>query len=417
MRINASRAFAVAALVLALSRISLGYSVLAHEALIDAAWEANLKPLLLKRFPGASAEQLREAHAHMYGGAIIQDLGYYPFGNKFFSDLAHYVRSGDFVEVLLAEAQDLNEYAFALGTLQHYAADSTGHPIGTNRSVPLLFPKLFQKFGAVVTYEEGPSAHLRTEFAFDVAQVAKGRYAAEAYHDFIGFKVSKTVLERAFMKTYGVELKAIFPNLDLSLGTYQYAVSTLIPEMTRVAWQTRKDEIAKLTPDITREKFLYGLSRASYEKEWGKGYQKPGALAKFLSFLFRILPKIGPLKVLAFKPLTPETEQLFVASFNSSLERFRGFLAEVDAGRLDLENKNNDTGKPTRAGEYGLADEAYAKLLDKLAADKFKGVTPEMRENILAFYKDLSAPLQNKKDRKEWQKTLQALNELKALQK
>jgi len=165
-------------LVLALSRISFGYSVLAHEALIDAVWEANLKPLLLKRFPGASAEQLREAHAHMYGGAIIQDLGYYPFGNKFFSDLAHYVRSGDFVEVLLAEAQDLNEYAFALGTLQHYAADSTGHPIGTNRSVPLLFPKLFQKFGAVVTYEEGPSAHLRTEFAFDVAQVAK------AYHVF-----------------------------------------------------------------------------------------------------------------------------------------------------------------------------------------------------------------------------------------
>ncbi|MEP7270682.1 MAG: zinc dependent phospholipase C family protein [Acidobacteriota bacterium] len=417
MRMNASHTFIAAALVLALSSPSLGYSVLTHEALVDATWESHLKPLLLKRFPGSTVEQLREAHAHAYGGAIIQDLGYYPFGNKFFSDLAHYVRSGDFVEMLLAEAQDINEYSFALGALQHHAADNNGHPIATNRSVPLLFPKLRQKFGPVVTYEDGPSAHLRTEFGFDVSQVAKGNFAADAYHDFIGFKVSKSLLERAFARTYGLELKSVFPNLDLALGTYQYAVSTLIPEMTKVAWQTRKDEIVKLTPGATRDKFVYSLSRASYEKEWGKTYKGPGALAKFLSCLFRILPKIGPLKALAFKPLTPEAEQLFIASFNASLDRYRVYLGQVEAGHLDLENQNNDTGKLTRAGEYRLADRAYAKLLDKLADEKFQGVTPAMRANILAFYNDLDAPLETKKDRDEWKKTLQALTELKAFQR
>lgn len=84
-------------------------------------------PTLLKRFPNASPDKLLQAHAYVYGGAIIQDMGYYPFGNKFFSDLTHYVRSGDFVLALIAESRDLNEYSFALGALAHYAADTSGH--------------------------------------------------------------------------------------------------------------------------------------------------------------------------------------------------------------------------------------------------------------------------------------------------
>src|ERR1700743_121964 len=96
-----------------------GYSVLAHEAIIDAAWKDGIVPLLLSRFPYATPEELLEAHSYAYGGAIIQDLGYYPFGSKFFSDLTHYVRSGDFVLALLRDAQDLNEYAFALGAAAH----------------------------------------------------------------------------------------------------------------------------------------------------------------------------------------------------------------------------------------------------------------------------------------------------------
>ena len=162
-----------------------GYSVLTHEAIIDAAWKDSIVPVLLKRFPNATPEQLLQAHAYAYGGAIIQDMGYYPFGNAFFSDLTHYVRSGDFVLALIEESRDLNEYAFALGALAHYAADASGHPIATNRAVPMMYPKLARKYGPVVTYEDQPSAHAKVEFGYDVDQVAEGSYAPKAYHDFI----------------------------------------------------------------------------------------------------------------------------------------------------------------------------------------------------------------------------------------
>src|SRR3984893_3345089 len=117
------RAFAIMALVLSLSWPSktAAYAVLSHEAIIDSVWDTNIRPLLLKRFPGATGEQIKEAHGYAYAGVIIQDMGYYPHGSFFFSDLTHYVRSGDFVLALLRDAKDLDGYAFALGALAHYA--------------------------------------------------------------------------------------------------------------------------------------------------------------------------------------------------------------------------------------------------------------------------------------------------------
>src|SRR5580700_6249485 len=185
------------------------YSILAHEAIIDAAWTVGLRDLLLQRFPDATKEQLKDAHAYAYGGAIIQDLGYYPHGSHFFSDLTHYCRSGDFILALLRDSKDLNGYAFALGALSHYAADNDGHALGTNPSVPILYPKLEKKYGDVVTYEQDPLAHLKTEFGFDVLEVAKQRYAPDTYHDFIGFEVDKALLDQAFRETYGLELKSV----------------------------------------------------------------------------------------------------------------------------------------------------------------------------------------------------------------
>jgi len=405
---------ATSLIVLGLSQIAPGYSVLTHQAIIDSSWDNSIKPLLLKRYPQATAEQLREAHAYAYGGAIIQDMGYYPFGSKFFTDLAHYVRSGDLLEVMIAEAQDLNEFAFAIGALAHYAADNNGHSIAVNRAVPILYPKLRVRYGDKVTYVENPTAHLRTEFGFDVVQMARGRYASDAYHDFIGFKVSKPVLERAFKKTYGLEIKDVFTNLDLALGTYRRAVSTVIPEMTKVAWQTKKDEIEKNNPGITREKFLYQMSRAEYEKEYGKQYNKPGVLANTLAFLVRILPKVGPLKTLSFKPPTPEAERMYIESVNATLELYRTLLGSVDAGKLGLQNKDFDTGEPTRAGEYQLADQTYAKLVNKLADKHFENMTADLRQNILTFFGDLNAPVFIRRDKDDWRKTLSALEKLKA---
>jgi hypothetical protein len=384
--------------VLSLGELASGYSVLTHEALIDSSWDSEIKPLLLARFPSTQGDALREAHAYVYGGAIIQDMGYYPLGSKFFSDLTHYVRSGDFIQALLRDASDVNEYAFALGALAHYAADNEGHPIAVNRAVPMSYPKLYREYGPEVTYEENPAAHLKTEFAFDVLQVARGAYASEAYHDFIGFKVSKPLLERAFADTYSVELKSVFRDLDLALGTYRYSVSRVIPEMTKSAWSAKKKDIQKEQTGITEQKFVYRMTRANYEKEWKGHYSRPGFGARTLAFVFRIMPKVGPFKALAFKVPPPEAEKLFVASFDATSRRYRAALAEVRSGRPQLINENFDLGRPTRLGEYGKADDAYAKLLEKL--DGAGNVTPELRANILAFYGNSNGP-QSEKARTE----------------
>lgn len=414
LMLKISRVIALFAFMLSIAPSSFGYSVLTHQAIIDSAWKDSIKPLLLKRFPQATDEQLREAHAYVYGGAIIQDMGYYPFGSKFFTDLLHYTRSGDFVEELLKQSQDLNEYAFAIGALAHYCADNNGHSLGVNRAVPLAYPKLRAKYGDAVTYAEDPSAHIKTEFSFDVVQVANGRYKRDAYHDFIGFKVSKPLLERAFARTYGIEMKDLFTSLDLAIGTFRRAVSGLIPEMTRVAWELKKDEIEKSTPGITRDQFVYNLSRVDYEKDYGKDYNKPGVGAKMTAWLVRIMPKVGPLKPLAFKPPTPEAERFFMESFNATVECYRTMLVDVRNEKLQLESRDFDTGKPTRAGEYLLADEAYAKLLEKLAKKNFETASAELRQDILAFYGDLSAPIATKKHKDDWQDTLRALDKLKA---
>jgi hypothetical protein len=406
----------ISALLLACPAIRMeAYSVLTHEAIIDSAWDQSIKPLLLQRYPDTTPEQLIDAHAYAYGGAIIQDMGYYPFGSKFFSDLAHYVRSGDFVEALLRDAQDVNELAFAIGALAHYAADNCGHPIAVNKSVAMLYPKLRTKYGPDVTYAEDPGAHLKTEFGFDVVQIANGRYAPKAYHDFIGFQVSKPVLERAFVDTYGLKLEDVFTSVDLAIGTYRHTVSAVIPEMTKTAWAAKKDEIVKLTPGTTRAKFVYNLSRASYRKEWGSQYERPGFFARFLAFVFRIVPKVGPFKGLGFKPATPETERLFMASFNSTLDHDRTYMQQVrNSTTPPLSNENLDLGRTTRAGQYKLADATYAKLLDKLSGKGYATTPAELRADILTFYSDLNGPIDTKKHEDRWRKTLQELNQLKA---
>ena len=400
-------------IVCSLSQVCNGYSILTHEEIVDLLWAEQIKPLLLQKFPGATDEDLRKAHAYAYGGCLIQDMGYYPFGNKLFSDLVHYVRSGDFVEALFAEATDINEFAFALGSLAHYVADTVGHPT-INTAVALEFPKLKAKYGSSVTYAQDPKAHIRTEFGFDVVQVAKQRYTSDSYHDFIGFEVAKPVLERAFLKTYGIKLSDVFANLDLSIGTFRWSVSRAIPEMTRVALLTKKDEMVKENPSFAKKKFLYNLKRSEYEKEWGKQYQKPGFGARFLAVIFKIIPKVGPFKAIAFKMPNPNTETLYLKSVNATLDQYRGLLGHLKTGKLDLANMDFDTGKRTQPGEYRLTDEAYGKLLDKLTDAKFTEATPALRQNILAFYQNPSAPNFTRKKRDRWNKTQRELEQLKA---
>src|SRR6202167_955202 len=402
-------------LVVVMCRCGLsGYSVLTHEEIVDLLWTNEIRPLLGKRYPGLSEDQLKQAHAYAYGGAVIQDLGYYPFGSKEFSNLVHYVRSGDFVRELLLESQDVNEYAFALGALSHYAADIAGHP-AVNQSVAIEYPKLRAKFGTSVRYAQNKTAHLKTEFGFDTVQVAKNRYASQQYHDFIGFQVSKALLERVFPVVYGVELKDVLTHEDLAVGSYRFAVSRLIPHMTEVALETHKKDLMRETPDFAKQKFLYRLSRSDYERQWGKDYVKPGVGTRIMSTLLRYVPRVGPFKGLGFKSPTPQTEDLYFKSINTTVDQYRAFLEEVRTDSLVVPNCDLDSGNITKAAEYSLTDDTYAALLAKLSDRKFDRTSPELRDNILQFYSDLSASIATKNDHVRWQGVLTALDQLKSV--
>jgi hypothetical protein len=331
-------------------------------------------------------------------------MGYAPFSSRDFSDFTHYVRAGDFVVALIRGAETLDEYAFALGSLAHFVSDHVGHPT-VNRATAIIYPKDRRKFGNVVTYEDNPADHLKTEFSFDVIEVARGRYAPDAYHDFIGFEVSKSALERAFQETYGIPIKNVFSTLDLGIGTYRFTVGKLVPQMTKAAWQSKRSDIEKLMPGITRSRFVYSLSRRGYKKEWHEPYKQPGFFARFLSCAFRVIPKFGPFKVMAFRPVPTATEQEFLKSLDDTIAEYRIRLTQIRNGRLTLPDLNLDTGKPTRPGEYRLADKAYATLLDHLAKNHFANVTPALRQNIVAFF--------SRTDRtKLSEKTIEQLEEL-----
>lgn len=388
-----------------------GYGVLSHEQLIDIAWDTDIKPALLKRFPNATDADVKNAHAYAYGGSVIQDIGYYPFGNHSLTNYLHYVLSGEFVANMLREAHDLNEYAFALGALSHYAADSWGHP-AVNAGVPIEYPRLRQKFGSVVTYEENPEAHLKTEFSFDVEQVAKQRYISKQYHDFIGFQVSAELLQRAFQDTYGLPGDTLLKVDDAAIGTYRFAVARVIPEMTQVALASRKDGLAGEKNDKARQEFLYHLSRADYERDFGSTYRKPGVFARILAFLLKLIPKFGPFKTLGYKDPTPQTEDLYFKSMDNVVAQYHRLVRQVESGNLNIPNRNLDTGDLTRAGQYNLADESYDDLVRRLAKDNFKHLTPEVKSGILDYFASGSA--RDRLGRHKWNETQKALTQLKA---
>ncbi|WP_139924049.1 zinc dependent phospholipase C family protein [Hymenobacter sp. DG01] len=396
------------------------YSVLTHQANVDSSWTRCLLPLLQRRYPGASEQQLNEAKSYAYGGSILQDMGYYPFGSELFTNLTHYVRSGDFVRNLLDEAHGRNEYAFALGALAHYAADIHGHPEGTNRAMPSVYPELKAKFGNSITYEEAPIQHTQLEFAFDVVQVAAGRYRTADYQRYIGFQVSKPVLEQAFLKTYGLELGQVVFNVDLAVSSFRFAVRSLIPIASRAAWQSQKKEIRRLSPQARRREYVYQESEREYRRRYGTDYEHPGTGARVLSYFVRVLPKIGPLRPFAFKLPTPEAQELFKGSFRMVMRNYCTLLEQeprdTTALAPRLPNADFDTGKPTRLGEYALTDETYGEWLRKLADKKFDHLTAPQQQHLLSFFNQPAREPVDEDEKEKRRETLAALEQLRAVQ-
>ncbi|HEX4170795.1 MAG TPA: zinc dependent phospholipase C family protein [Bryobacteraceae bacterium] len=395
-----------------------GYSVLTHEQLIDLTWKDLLQPLLLKRFPKATPAELQEAHAYAYGGCAIQDLGYYPFGNEFFSNLTHYVRTGDFIMNLLRDAQNVNEYAFALGALSHYVGDNIGHHDAINHATPIAFPKLKKKYGSVVTYDENPHAHVRTEFAFDIGELSKHRLAPGAYLRFIGLKVPRRLLAQSFEETYSLPLRGLLGPGRQSVRSYRFGVRSFLP---RIAYAETVIHRKQFPPDDTggpSQEFLDRIARADFQTVWNRYRRQPGIETHLVALLIRIVPKIGTLSDLAIKIPTPETQELYKKSINSTVDLYGGLLKRFEdnpQGVVPIPNRDLDTGEKNRPGAYALTDQTYAALLHKITNGAQPSVTSDLKQDILNFYSDPNAPITTKKNRKEWgrvQKDLATLRDM-----
>jgi len=387
------------------------YSVLTHEAIIDANWENILLPLLKEKFPGSSAEAFKEAHAYAYGGAVVPDMGYYPFGSKLFTNLIHYVRSGEFIEILFNDAQNMNEFAFAAGILCHYYADVYGHKLGINVSVPLIYPQMKKKYGDTVTFAENHISHVRTEFSFDVLQTARGNYASTGYHDFIGFQIAQSLLQRAFMETYGLDVNELFGNFPHAVARFRWTVINLLPFFTKAAWANKKNDIRKLQPTATSRSFIYRMRRKNYAHQFGEKEQ-PRFFAHVVSLLIQVIPKVGPLRVLNFESPTAQAERLFVSSFDVASTFYGNDITELRKNNAQVKNMDFDTGIKTSKGEYVLADETYCKLVVSLKGKNFSTITPSLKQNILSFYADREGVMQTSQQKK----AADAIAELKMFQ-
>ena len=391
--------------LLLLSRQVDAYSVLSHEQLIDLAWKPSIVPVLLRHYPGLKPEQLDEAHAYAYGGSAIQDLGYYPSGNQFFSNLTHYVRSGDFVERLMANARTPDELAFAIGALSHYVGDTIGHSVAVNPSVADEFPKLGQRYGPSVAYDENPHAHVRAEFAFDIDQVSKHRFAPSAYLRHIGLKVSSDLLERSFYDTYGLDLTAIEGDRHRTVRAYRFAVRTLLP---RIAYAENVLHRHRMPVDLDTAEFRRmeaQLAEADFKKGWDVYRKTPGIGTYTLAGLIYIVPKVGVLSELAIRGPDAEAEQRYVESLVGSTKFLRDTLDAIDrktTPRDPVPNRDLDTGLKVRPGSYRLTDETYAKLLHRLVSDPTQLLPSALKQDLADYYADLDAPIATKKDPAKW---------------
>ena len=414
------------------------YSLLTHEQLIDLTWEDSIVPLLKSRYPNLTPEELDQARAYAYGGCVIQDIGYYPFGDEFFSDLTHYVRTGDFVLALFRNAHNANELAFAVGALSHYIGDSYGHSQATNRAVPLEFPKLGKRFGQSVNYAQGRHEHVRTEFAFDINQIAHHRLAPLGYFRHIGIQVPVHQLALAFYETYGLtEDFNVSKGRKINLNAYRFATRTLIPRVAyAVTLLHRKQEpVEPDTPDAIEIENESAAAAKLYN--WAAYRKKAGVETHLLAGVLWVLPKFGPLQMVAVKGPSAAAEADYMHSVVSSttvLHERLALFTPVEArrertlsatnsmetlGPLDprepLPNRDLDTGKVVKPGGYPLTDTTYAELLHRLTRTPTQPIPPGIKSDVEAYYSDPNAPIVTKQHPDEWKKVQEELKILAAM--
>ncbi|HTV14369.1 MAG TPA: zinc dependent phospholipase C family protein [Acidobacteriaceae bacterium] len=394
------------------------YSFLTHETLIDIEWHESIRPVLLSRYPNATPAELRVARSYAYGGSTIQDAGYYPFGHALFSDLTHYVRTGDFITNLFRESRNIDELAFSLGALSHYVGDTVGHRYAVNISVPQEFPGLENKYGPVVTYEENPHAHVRTEFAFDVDQLSHARFAPSGYLRHVGFRVPIQLLNRAFYDTYGITLHSVIGDELASFHSYSWSVRTLLP---RVGYAEALLHRSNFPADEDNAAFheyadrLKATDTISHWEAWRK--HRPSFVTRLFAALIFITPKFGAMSDLAIRGPSEDTEQNYVTSVNRAVAEYTGMLqrlAQKGQDGFSVPDLDLDTGFVTKPGTYRLTDRTYAMLLNRVTRETARPPLG-LRQNILAFYADPNAPIETKRHARQWAKVQDELAQLRAV--
>lgn len=395
------------------------YSFLTHEDMVDVAWYGSLRPALLARFPHSTAAELRTARSYAYGGATIQDLGYYPFGNGFFSNLTHYVRSGDFVNNLIRDSRTLNEYAFALGALSHYVGDDYGHREATNPSTAIEFPSLEKKYGPIVTYDEAPHAHVRTEFAYDVEQLSRHEFAPTEYLHALEFGVPRKLVERAFFETYGLSLRSVLGRPRPAFASYNSALSKWLPLFAHAEVLIHHKDFPPVEHTPPYQEFSNRQAQAAVENHWALYNKKAGFGVHIIAILIRIIPKIGPISDLAIRGPNQETNRWYYESVNRSMHDYNRMLGEMEehpTHQLNLPNRDLDTGNLVRPGAYVLTDKTYAELLKRLTAEPARELPSGLRRDVLDYYADPNAPISTKKNAHAWKRVQTELITLQGMQ-
>lgn len=402
-------------LILLLTQPAAPYSVQTHEQLIDLTWSRSIAPLLQSRYPKITKQQLQEAHAYAYGGAAIQDLGYYPFGKAFFSDLTHYVRSGDFILSLIRDSHNPDELAFAVGAMSHYVADSIGHPQAVNPSVGLEFPNLAERYGPIVTYEEDERAHVRTEFAFDVNELVKNRFAPPRYLKYVGLEVPEPLLRRAFLETYGLDMKHSLGYKRPVIRGYRFSVRSFLPQIAAAEAVLHKNSMPLDTAGKPFDQLRAELAHADFENGWSQYPRGPSLRSRLLAAFIFAVPKVGPLSDLAIRGPNQDTEERYVESLNNAISSIRSILKHFSSVQTSLPNLDLDTGIRTQPGAYRLTDQTYASLIHRLAAHPEQKLPAGLMQDIALYYSDPAATTTHK-DPKRWAQLLHDLKIVHSMQ-
>jgi hypothetical protein len=413
---NLCRAPAFLLCLLLVCRPAGAYSLLTHEQLIDLTWQSSIVPLLRSRYPGITPEELERARSYAYAGCVIQDIGYYPFGDPFVSDLTHYVRSGDFIVHLFRDAKDANQLAFAVGALSHYIGDNIGHSMAVNRAVPIEFPKLAAKYGPVVSYAQDEHAHVQTEFAFDINEIAHHHFAPVHYLRHVGLNVPTQQLAAAYYETYGLsEDFSKARTSRINVRGFRFAVRSFIPRVAYATTLLHRSHIPAEPPGPESQKLDAEVARIAAENNWDKYRKKAGIGTYTLAGFIYIIPKFGPLKMAAVKGPTAATEEEYIRSVNLSTDALGAALNNLVKPHQTLPNRDLDTGAPVRAGSYRLTDDTYAKLLHRLVVDPHHSIPPGLKADIQNYYADPNAPIHTKKNPSAWARVQTELQTLETM--